>query len=97
MFETAQNVELLHPLLEEHNYSAFHFASFLRANGIRRVGDREIDENGWWTGIWCRECKKKVEPVRRCWAIPMCYDCIPPPPPLPVAPLRGSERAHEGD
>ena len=29
-------------------------------------------------------CGKVVEPERYCYAIPTCYACLPPPPPIPV-------------
>jgi hypothetical protein len=33
----------------------------------------------------CRTCGRVVEPARQCYAIPTCYACLPPPPPLQVA------------
>jgi hypothetical protein len=33
----------------------------------------------------CRSCGKPVEPLRQCYAVPTCYACLPPPPPLDVA------------
>jgi len=35
--------------------------------------------------IPCQTCGKPVEHGRRCYAIPTCYGCLPPPPPLPIA------------
>ena len=35
--------------------------------------------------IVCRQCGKEVEEARRCYAIPTCYACLPPPEPLPIA------------
>jgi hypothetical protein len=32
----------------------------------------------------CRSCGQPVESARRCYAIPTCYRCLPPPRPLPV-------------
>ena len=32
----------------------------------------------------CRKCGRTVEPERECFAIPTCFACLPPPPPLPV-------------
>ena len=32
----------------------------------------------------CRKCGRTVEPERECYAIPTCFACLPPPPPLPV-------------
>lgn len=32
----------------------------------------------------CRSCGREVEPARRCYAVPTCFACLPPPPPLPV-------------
>jgi len=84
--DVANGVENLCTLIRNHHAVACYVAVFLRENGIRRLGSMEIDEDGWWTGIWCRECKKLVEPMRRHYAIPMCHDCLPPPPPLPVCP-----------
>lgn len=40
----------------------------------------EASSHGWR----CHGCGKPVEEARRCYAIPMCYACLPPPPPLPV-------------
>lgn len=34
--------------------------------------------------IRCRTCGKLVEEARRCYAIPTCYGCLPPPEPLPI-------------
>lgn len=31
----------------------------------------------------CAECGKPVEDQRLCYATPVCYTCLPPPPPLP--------------
>lgn len=40
-----------------------------------------------YTGIFrsaaCVRCGRDVEETRRCYAIPHCYACLPPPPPLP--------------
>jgi len=33
--------------------------------------------------VRCRQCGKPVEKLRECYAIPVCYACLPPPPPLP--------------
>jgi hypothetical protein len=35
----------------------------------------------------CRTCGRVVEPVRQCYAVPTCYACLPPPPPLPEVKL----------
>jgi hypothetical protein len=35
----------------------------------------------------CAQCGKPVEEERRCYAIPTCYACLPPPEPLPVRPV----------
>lgn len=37
--------------------------------------------------IKCRHCGRAVEEARRCYAVPVCYACLPPPRPLPVASL----------
>lgn len=37
--------------------------------------------------IPCRTCGKLVEPERRCYAIPTCYACLPPPKALPLVPM----------
>ncbi len=39
----------------------------------------------------CRRCGKTVEPQRECYAIPTCFACLPPPPPLPVLPFPSDE------
>lgn len=33
----------------------------------------------------CARCGDLVEPARRCYAVPTCYVCLPPPEPLPIA------------
>ena len=38
--------------------------------------------------IACRSCGAPVEEARRCYAVPTCYTCLPPPPPLPVVGIR---------
>lgn len=40
----------------------------------------------------CRSCGKPVEVSRRCYAHPVCYACLPPPPPLPAATSEGAWR-----
>ena len=45
--------------------------------------------------IACRQCGVEVETPRRIYATPVCYACLPPPKPLPLAQLR-RERAKEG-
>jgi hypothetical protein len=35
----------------------------------------------------CAQCGKPVEEERRCYAIPTCYACLPPPEPLTVIPV----------
>ncbi len=32
--------------------------------------------------ILCRTCGQPVETERRCFAIPTCFACLPPPPPI---------------
>jgi hypothetical protein len=32
----------------------------------------------------CASCGKQVERARECYAVPTCYACLPPPPPLKV-------------
>ena len=34
----------------------------------------------------CRKCGRTVEPERECYAIPTCFACLPPPPPMTVLP-----------
>lgn len=36
----------------------------------------------------CAECGLEVPEARRCYATPVCYACLPPPPPLPIRKLR---------
>lgn len=38
--------------------------------------------------IACRTCGMPVELARRCYAIPTCYACLPPPPPLAIIEVR---------
>jgi hypothetical protein len=37
----------------------------------------------------CVKCGHDVEPNRRVYVLPTCYACLPPPEPLPIAPLKG--------
>jgi hypothetical protein len=37
--------------------------------------------------IACRICGKPVQRARECYAIPVCFTCLPPPPPLPICGL----------
>jgi hypothetical protein len=30
----------------------------------------------------CRRCQARTEPPRWCYAIPVCFACLPPPPPI---------------
>jgi hypothetical protein len=30
----------------------------------------------------CRRCQARTEPERWCYAIPTCFACLPPPPPI---------------
>lgn len=39
----------------------------------------------------CVKCGATVEPARKCYAIPMCYACLPPPQPLPLLAIPSSE------
>lgn len=34
--------------------------------------------------VVCEECGKRVEYARECYYRPLCYECLPPPEPLPV-------------
>jgi hypothetical protein len=44
--------------------------------------------------IMCRQCRARaVEDSRRDYATPVCFACLPPPDPLPIAPLRSSTAA----
>ena len=36
------------------------------------------------SGPMCRQCGARVEVARWCYATPMCFKCLPPPPPLPI-------------
>lgn len=41
--------------------------------------------------IICKQCGvREVEEARRCYATPVCYACLPPPRPLPIAKPRKS-------
>jgi Rrf2 family protein len=39
----------------------------------------------------CKRCGKQVEKNRECYAFPVCYDCLPPPKPLPVAEAKSED------
>ena len=43
--------------------------------------------------VGCATCGGRVEPERRCYAIPTCYRCLPPPEPLPIAPWPPKRKA----
>ena len=36
----------------------------------------------------CQMCGDRVEDARTHYAIPTCFACLPPPEPLPIAPVR---------
>lgn len=38
--------------------------------------------------LLCKQCGGLAEEVRRCYATPVCFACLPPPKPLPVARFR---------
>lgn len=40
----------------------------------------------------CRQCTRIVEGDRATWATPVCFLCLPPPKPLPVARTHGEWR-----
>jgi hypothetical protein len=40
----------------------------------------------------CLQCGARTEPERWCYAIPTCFACLPPPPPIPVLEVSGSWR-----
>lgn len=33
-------------------------------------------------GMSCQTCRGPVEPERKCFAVPTCFKCLPPPPPM---------------
>jgi hypothetical protein len=39
----------------------------------------------------CKQCGGVAEEARRCYATPVCFACLPPPAPLPVAKLRSAK------
>jgi hypothetical protein len=51
--------------------------------GVQREGHALTDHVDY--NEPCRSCGEPVEPARRCYAIPTCYACLPPPEPLPVS------------
>lgn len=44
--------------------------------------------------IRCNSCGKLVEQARRCYAIPTCFACLPPPEPLPICPMKKPRCLH---
>jgi hypothetical protein len=44
----------------------------------------------------CRQCGAPVESERECYATPVCFACLPPPPPIPVRPW-GADRKKGGE
>lgn len=53
--------------------------------GVRITGSDY--EDNLQVAIDCVQCGKPVEEERRCYAIPTCFACLPPPEPLPVCPV----------
>lgn len=51
-------------------------------SGVHYGGD---PRSAWDDHVPCRQCGLAVESERRCYAIPTCYACLPPPEPLPIA------------
>jgi hypothetical protein len=47
-----------------------------RALVFNRLLCKPCDEN---TRLGCHTCGKPVERPRRCYAVPTCYGCLPPP------------------
>jgi hypothetical protein len=41
--------------------------------------------------VACTQCGLPVEDGRKCYASPICYRCLPPPDPLPIAKLSNVE------
>jgi hypothetical protein len=41
----------------------------------------------------CAQCKRPVQVSREDWATPICFDCLPPPQPLPVRSTRAQDTA----
>ena len=44
------------------------------------------------SGMACATCLGPVEPDRKNFAIPTCHTCLPPPPPLGIAPLNSQKK-----
>jgi hypothetical protein len=57
-------------------------------DGVKTLYDTTILLNGPKD---CRTCGRPVEEPRRIYAIPTCYACLPPPEPLPIAPMGRSK------
>jgi hypothetical protein len=45
----------------------------------------------------CQQCQGVVEPERNCYAVPMCYACLPPPPELEVITYDENVQAYQAD
>ena len=43
------------------------------------VNDPEFRELHETPGMACKKCGGEVEPERKCFAIPTCFKCLPPP------------------
>jgi hypothetical protein len=41
--------------------------------------------------VLCTQCRQPVEYARECYFTPMCYACLPPPEPLPIAVVRPAQ------
>lgn len=63
---------------------------------MEQLGDRESERCA--AGVSCRQCGATVEREREHYATPVCFACLPPPPPIPVRRKCGNciHDAHSG-
>lgn len=54
-----------------------------------RLGEPTVDDRRQHL-IICVRCAMPVEEARRCYVIPTCYECLPPPKPLPIIQRKGT-------
>jgi len=68
--------------------------TFVRLQGFVEGGLHLIDErlkSETARQQQCARCGKEVEEARRCYAIPHCFACVPPPPPLEIIQIGAGE------
>jgi hypothetical protein len=55
--------------------------------GFRQGYEQALKDIEEYIRPTCRKCGKKVERERECYAVPLCYECLPPPDPIDIIEL----------